>query len=278
MRLMNSQSVIQNFLMNRLVEAQKRNPSFSVRSLAKKADVSISVMSEILRGKRVVTRKTAERIADRFLLDPSERFELLRFFPEKKKSAKSTREMVKDEMNRAAPLKGELLNYVKLSADQFQTISHWLHFAILSLMQTRNFRSDPSFISDRLGTSVREVNLAIERLVRMGLIEETSKGLKRKTVKLSTTDNLFDVSIQRAHLADLERGRAAIEEVPVELRDFTSITFPANPEKMKKAQEIIRRAQQEVVNLMADDEAEEVYRLCSMMIPLTQITKSEKKK
>lgn len=268
MRYMNSQSVIQNFLMNRLVEAQKKNASYSVRALAKKSGVSISVMSEIMRGKRAVTRKTAERIADRFLLDPSERFELLRYYPEKKKSTKSTRELLKEQ----TVAKGQLLSYMKLSSDQFQTISHWLHFAILSLLQTKNYQSSAEWISDRLGTSVKEVKMALERLERLGLIEMKADGsFKRKTTKLKTTDGLFDLSVQKSHLSDLDRGRNAIETIPVELRDFTSVTFPANTKKLAQAREIIRKAQQEVVNLLADDEATEVYRFSGMMFPLTQV-------
>lgn len=120
---MNEQIALQTTLKKKFLEYQVRNKNFSVRALAKRLEMQPAATNEILKGQRRVSRKIAEKIAEKFLLDPTERVELLKDFPQKMKR--------KSKFN--PDRNGEELEAIKLSTEHYSSISEWLHFAILSL-------------------------------------------------------------------------------------------------------------------------------------------------
>src|SRR4051812_38586667 len=113
---MKEQLALQRILQSRFAALQSKNPSYSIRAFAKKAGVSPGTLSLILLGKRAASKKLAARIAEKLLLDPQERSEMLEQFTTKPPAAVSET--------------GSLgSNYVQLSADQFHVVSEWYYFA-----------------------------------------------------------------------------------------------------------------------------------------------------
>ena len=260
---MNEQIRVQQLLQRKFLEMKSKNPSFSIRALASKLDMQPAATNEILKGQRRVSRKIAEKIAERLQLDPSERTDLLKDFPlvlKRKTKGESARE--KD------------LEVLRLNSDQFELISDWIHFAILSLIRLKSFKSDVSWMADRLGVTDVEVRKALFRLQSLSLIHIGEKGLITRTPNpVRTTDDVKDLSLQRMHMNDMDMAKRKIQEVRVDQRDFTNYTFPANPKTLARAKEIIRQAQDDLEDLMCDEDASEVYRVCMYLFPLTNLEK-----
>ena len=59
---MTEQIALQNKLRCRYIEIQNRNPAYSLRSFSRKLQINPSALCEILKGKRRVSRKMAERL------------------------------------------------------------------------------------------------------------------------------------------------------------------------------------------------------------------------
>ncbi|MGE3608197.1 MAG: DUF4423 domain-containing protein [Bacteriovoracaceae bacterium] len=259
---MNEQVLFQNFLQKKLIELQAKNPSYSLRAFSQKVGLASGPMTEILKGQRRVSRKVAEKIVTNLALDPSERAELLKNFPEKLR-----------RNSKISPDRNQyLVETMKLSSEQFQAISNWLHLAILSLMRTRSFKSDVSWMAKRFKVSEDEVWQALMRMSRLGMIRKNEQGeWERNARKFNTTDDVMDLSIQKSHLNDLEMAKEKLIKVSVAHRDFSSFTFPANPELLPKAKEILRKAQDDLAELMGEDNPNDVYRVCMYLYPLTEI-------
>ncbi len=258
---MNEQLRVQQLLQRKFLEIKAKNPSFSMRALATRLGMQPAATNEILKGERRVSRKIAEQIADRLMLDPSERSDLLHDFPLKLKRNTQTQKVRKEE-----------LEVLKLNSNQFELISEWIHFAILSLIRVKGFQSEISWIANRLGVADLDARKAILRLQHLNLIRIDEKGnMTRTSQAVRSTDDIRDLSLQRMHLNDMEMAKSKLVEVNVDKRDFTNYTFPANPETLKRAKEIIRQAQDDLENLMNDDEAKEVYRVCMYLFPLTNL-------
>ena len=258
---MEDQLALQRLLHRSLLEARARNPRISLRSFAKRIGLAPSATSELLRGQRRASRKLATRIARKLLLDPQETHRLLSNFPGPR--APSRR-----------PVTAETHRSLKLSADQFALISDWVHYAILSLVRTRGFRSEPAWIAGRLGVARSRVTTALGRLERLGLLVRGSDGgLSRAYVSVHTSDDVLDISIQRAHLADMELAKEALTSVPVDLRDFTSMTMPASVALLPKAKAAIRRFRDELVEILAEEPGAEVYQASIYLYPLTQVSR-----
>ena len=63
---------VQEALNERLIELRGKNPGFSMRAFSKRLGISSSALSEILSGKRKISKKMAAKIATRMDLTPEE--------------------------------------------------------------------------------------------------------------------------------------------------------------------------------------------------------------
>lgn len=252
---MTEQLALQNKLREYLLEVQRKNPSFSLRALAKRIQLSPSAVSEILNGKRKVSQEMAEKILKNIGCDLQEQYRLLSLF----NTDMQQKSFIED-------------NYLKLTADQFRLIADWYHFAILSLAETEDFRADPLWIAKRLGINLPVAEMALERLERLGLIE-WSRGrriLKLTQSQVSTPDEVSAQALQKSHHADLELSKQAIEQVDLALRDFTSMTLAIDVKKLPQAKKMIREFHAKMSAYLESGVKNEVYKLCIHMMPISK--------
>ncbi len=75
------------------------------------------------------------------------------------------------------------------SWNKFEVISDWVHFAILSLLETSSDRVDADWIARRLGINKTYAQICFQRLLDLGLIAETEGRLKQtgKSIKFENT-------------------------------------------------------------------------------------------
>lgn len=243
-----------------------KNPQYSLRAFAKKLDLAPSTLSEILNGKKRASVKLARKISDRLLLDPQERSEILDLYSERfllgMNSVGESQKIDRDKEK----------EYVMMSADQFKIISDWQHYALLNLIKTVDFSSSEAWIASRLDISEKSVSEVIERLIRAGMLERLSDGALRRTQnKTRTTDDVINLSIQKAHAEELEIAKEKLESVPLEMRDFTSVTLAINPDKIPMAKELIRKFQDDLCDVLGAGDKKEVYKICFQLFPLTEI-------
>jgi uncharacterized protein (TIGR02147 family) len=256
---MKHQLAIQNLLQTRFAEAKAKNPSFSLRAFARKTGLSHAMVSRVLAGKRHVSPKLARKITRSLMLDPQEASELLSLFPENKKTTSSH-----DSIDP---------NYLQLTADHFKMISEWHYFAILSLLKTKGFMNDASWIGERLGLPEATIKQAIERLMRLEILTQDEKGnLRRAAPRFRTSDDVSNLSLRKAHFTNLELARLSLESDPVHARDFTSLTLAFRASRIDEAKIEIRKFQDEFDRKFESDESDpdEVYRLFVSLFPMTK--------
>ena len=247
---------IQKVLHEEFGRLRAKNPAFSLRALARRIAIPAPALSEILQGKRGVSRKRALLIADKLLLDPERKTELLSRFP-----ARGKRDGVAGEQRERA----------QLTMDHFHTVSEWYHFAILSLAETQGFDPSPEAIALRLGLSRAVVVSALDRLLRLGMIERGADGGLRATgVSYQTPDDIASVSLRRAHAANLELAAQSLANDPVEERDFTSLTVAVDPARLPGAKKRIRKFLREMSDYFEAGEKKEVYKMCIQAFPLSK--------
>lgn len=259
---MNEQVAIQKFLHGKLTSLQAKNPLFSIRAFAKKAGVSPGTLSLILLGKRTVSQKLAARIADKLLLDPQERAELLGSFLKPETASPRT-----DSVD---------ASYLQLTADQFHVVSEWRYFAILNLITLKEFKNNPTQLAARIGARLglprSAVTSAIERLKRLEMIQEDAHGrLSRTQTRFRTSDDVANASLRKSHHQTLELAGASLENDPIDRRDFTWLTFPIDTRKLPLAKTLIRKFQDDLLAALEPEaDCDEVYRMAIQLFPLTK--------
>jgi len=210
--------------------------------------VSSSALSEILNGKRRVSKKMARRLTENLSLDPIETRQILELFNQEK---------------------GTLdLKELQLSVDQYKVISDWYHFAVLSLAKLTDFRDDSTWISGRLGITHTEARTAVERLVRLGLFERNGNGeLKRTKSKFMAPDGIQDSMVKKFHSQILELAQDSLAAESLDRRDFSCTTLSTTPSRLKDARTMIRRFHQRLTKAIECEEPTEVYALSVQLFP-----------
>jgi uncharacterized protein (TIGR02147 family) len=141
-------------LRERLRAAVRRNPRFSLRSFGKQLGIDHSTLSQVLQGRRRLSARALEAVGKRMGLSQ----EALGAY------AQSSR---KKPGSRSQP---ETARSFHFDLDTFQLLSVWHHYAILELIQVRGFKTDSRWIANALGIAVEDVNIALQRLLRLGLL------------------------------------------------------------------------------------------------------------
>ena len=261
---MESPTIARAWLQAEFNRRRTKNRAYSLRAFALSLDVPSGRLSEILSNRRSMTFKLAEKIADRIGFPPNVRRQFLATVPE---SGSKRREPKEDH------------SYEQLSDDAFHVISDWYHFALMSLIETRDFRSDVRWIARRFGISVMEVRSAIERLERLRLVAVENGQIKRLAGNVATTQDVSSAALRSSHRQSLEQAIESLDQVSIELRDISSITMAIDTSRLPEAKKPIRSFRRRLCGFLEQGNQTEVYNLNVQLYPVTQtLEKTPEKK
>jgi uncharacterized protein (TIGR02147 family) len=244
------------------LEARKRhNTAYSLRAYAASLGLSPATLSQVMAGKRPLTRKAAMKIADRANLSPDERRHLL---------ASVLAEAIGAPPEAPATAAADAVTFRELEADQFCVIADWYHYAVLSLSELPGSRASAAWIAEMLGITVHEAEAALRRLQRLGLIEVRGRAFRQSSPPLTTPPHVANQAIRKFHRQVLRKAEAALADVPVEERDFGAITFAADSRTLPRVREALREFRRKIASLMAGSEPDQVYTLSLQLVPVSK--------
>jgi uncharacterized protein (TIGR02147 family) len=240
-------------LMSELERRCGQNPKYSLRAFAKALSIHPATLSMVLSGKRQFSKKMAERVAKKLALDP----------------LKST------AFVRGATGKFNLLavtdKYEDLSLDKFATISDWYHYGILSLITTKGFQTNFSWIASRLGISTMEAKAATERLVRLGVLDTSSNPWRQVGGPIMIENNISTSATRHFQSQVLKMAQYSLENDSPEVRDISSVTVAVDPAQLSIAIEEIRKFRIHLMKLLEKQKpAQEVYHLAIQLYPVSR--------
>lgn len=242
-------------LRSTLDERCKKNPQYSIRAFARASGISHTVLSLVLSGKRKLSKKATAMLADHLNLDPAQRKSLLKPFSSS------------DE------------TYQTLALDSFELISDWYHYAILSALELPEAKLDAKWMAKQIGIKPLQAALAIDRLKRLGLVEESAAGTwKQATAPIKIDNSLSTSATKKFHKQLLERAAESIDRDPISDRDFSSMTFSMSASQMDFAKKRIQAFRRELTaELESQGTPETVFNFTIQLYPVTPINKQEKK-
>lgn len=240
-------SFCQEFLITEFEKRQLRNPSYSIRAFARDLGIGKTTIFEVMKGLRQLSSSNIEVIASRLALDE----ETLKCFQEDSSNSDRGRTVVLE--------------------DEFQLIKDWHFLAILNLAKLPNNKCDSHWIAERLGLSIELAENSLETLLQLKLLENRNGKLFRTATPLTTATDVPSESIREHHRQSMEIAAAAMKEVSVELRDFTSVTYALHPEKIPDIKKVILSFHRKLGKILKTDNATEVYRLNIQFFPLTKL-------
>ncbi|UXR64806.1 TIGR02147 family protein [Bdellovibrio bacteriovorus] len=243
-------------LQEELVARCRSNPNYSLRSFARSLQVEPSALSQMINGKRPITEKMKMRLGSALGLTTDQ----LRRLPASAEAMQGHNEI--------------RIQFQQLTMDSFAVISDWYHYAILELTYLEDFKSDAIWIAQRLGITKSEVNIAVNRLLRLGLLKKNEKG---KWIDASENGELTHLSpsetsdaARKYQIQLLELSQNAVREIAVKKRNHTSATLCFDPEDLELAIERIADFRRSFARDFQPKKAKDVYQLQISFFPLTK--------
>jgi uncharacterized protein (TIGR02147 family) len=245
------------FLKEELARRTRTNPSYSLRAFARHLGLSSGELSEILRGKRKLSLKATQKISRALGLNATE--------------TKHLGYLVQRENAGTESDPKTILSTKSLSLDMFNILSDWYCFGILNLSECDGFRWDVKWLAKRLGISMNDVSVALERLERVGLLER--KNGKRIVTKdyVISPDGVPSEAIRNYHRQMLTRAIHALEMQKIGERENTGIGFAVDPRNLASIKKDISDFLDELVEKYGRGKrAREVYQCEVALFRLTR--------
>ena len=244
------------FLINEYHRRKNQAPQLTNAQFADILGIPSSRLSDYINGRRIMTVSIAKQVVKGLNLNIIDDLEHLKTLIDIDRSKRKT-----------------LLPETQLKEDEFAVVCDWYHFAILALVPTKAFRVDAAWIGERINIPTDVATAALERLVRLGLLEINGHEASVTHKNLETTHNLPSESLRRSHKQSLIQVIDNLDRVPLDLRDVTSITFPMNRKKIPEAKRLIRNFRRKMATLLGQGPKNEVYNLNIQLFPVTKVTK-----
>lgn len=255
----NSQAYYLAKLREDLSIKQRNNPHYSLRAYARDIGIHPATLSQIINGKRPLPLKDSASVAQKLNLGPKEKT----LFMESLIRSKSTLDQIK--------LSDEDTRFI-LDESYYKVIAEWEHYALLELYDLKDFMGTPEEIATKLDLTLNRVEVVIKNLLTCGLLERDAEGnLQKAHARITTTEDIKSQALRDSHKEVLAMGANKLDEIAVELRDFSSLTMALDLNKLPEAKSIIREFRLKMIEMLEGGNRSDVYQLAIQFYPLTKI-------
>ncbi len=256
-----------DLLRQELARRQRRNPRYSLRAFAKLLTVDPAVLSRVIAGKRPLSLKTAERVAERLYEGARAGGRgRLRFL------ASVTLDLQRRQLGRIAPEVAAALAppVHDLNEDLFNAIADWQHYAVLELTYTEGFAGTASAVAQALGLGLDEAIAALDRLLRLGLLVRAADGrLAKAEHKIHARSPALSTAALRRHQRQiLTKALESLDGTPPEARAVTTLVLPTDPAQLTVARQLIEEFAWNLCQHLTAGRMTEVYALAVTLYPL----------
>jgi uncharacterized protein (TIGR02147 family) len=247
------------FLQAELGRRCDKNPQYSLRAFAKYLGIDHATISQLLRGKRPLTSRTILKLGTRLGLD---------------RAAIDGYVAHEAFWRNDSADESALSEIQQLANDAANVIADWYHYAILELTRLHNFKPNSRWIARVLGITPDEVNLAVSRLARLGLLEmvDRDRWIDKSGNTTASLAEFSRAAVQRLSEQVRQRMFSAVGAVPAGCFEHSTTTLALSTARLPLALERIARFRRELITLLQDDAApDDVFQLEINFFPVTNL-------
>jgi len=250
-------------------ERKSQQPYFTYRFIAQRLHVDHSFLVKIFMSHKHLAVKSIDTLNEilKHSKKESEYFKLLVLYGRSKS---------RDEMKNYFE---QILKYLEFSSaqvdkDKYEYFQNWYNIAVRELVGLGAFTGDYEKLARLTIPKIRssEAKAAIALLLRLGLIEKDNAGKYSVVSRFITPGENFRALSLREFQASAGRlAVEALETIPKEERDISSITVTLSEQSLAAIKEQIRLTRQEIFKIAQDDlHADRVYNLNLQLFPFSK--------
>lgn len=249
-------------------ENKKKNKAFSYRYFSKKSGLkSPSLLKMIMDGERSLTLNMVPYVSKGFKLnDREERFLRTLVQYQNSEDADEVREML-SELNKMK------VKFSPTVVDEsvWNVFSGWYYWAILQVVELKNFKDDPELIARRLkgGLNKIQVEKAINDLIAVGLLKRKDGKLCRTFKSISTGNKVGSSAVKMSHTDFMKLAILSLNRDDHTRREMHGVTMSISEKKFGELKASVQKFKDEILELVQDSkDADRVYRLNLQLFPL----------
>lgn len=254
---------VQRFVCEVFQEKKVRNKSYSLRAFARDWGIQPGRVSEIMSGKRHLTYKMANLLAQNIKLSQKKLDELSLLIRGQKGLKQSD-----------LPIK-KLIDFEK-----FKHVNTWRHYALMALIEAfPEMNADDigrKFFSEKLGVSLGDVDEMTKSLVSIGMLKLEDKRYILASFSTTTEQDKMNTAAQSFHRDLANYHQQVMSEIDLGLREVQSLIYTMNPAQLSRAKKKIRSFLSDLEKMGSKSKNLEVFGITIFLSPLTKINKVKK--
>lgn len=259
-------------LKDRYEDKKRANPSFSIRSWANQMGLkSHGSLQQILADKRTLPKKYVPALSKSldFTNDELIYFETLVDF--EKSKTQEERELYYNRLSRLRPNNKEVSI---LEVENYKYLENPLHAIIRTMMDRKDFSSNPSWIKKqlRVQTTELEIKEVLKRLEGLELVQNKSGKLIKTKSQVRNKLDTPSKAVQEHHkkISTIAAEQISLQDVAE--REFNTYCLNMDKRNMPQAKERIRSFIKDFMNEfeLETNEYTETYNLNLQLFSLTE--------
>ena len=243
---------------------------FSYRYIQSKTGIDPGYLFKVFQGKKALPQKKVPAIAE--MLDFGKRekeyFTLLVLYGKAKSNENIRRYFEKLLQFREIPAR-------TVMAGEYEYYTKWYYAALRQILSIVTFRGNYASLARMTVPAITpgEAKKGVSLLCKLGLVKKLDDGTFRVADQfLSTGEEWHSIGVRRFQQETIGLAHRALDTVPRDQRDISTVTVTLSKEGFNEARERIRRFRQdmlELVNMNGDPAG--VYHVNIQMIPIGRL-------
>ncbi|KHD89794.1 MAG: hypothetical protein OM95_01610 [Bdellovibrio sp. ArHS] len=235
---------------------------YSLRSFSKELQLPATRLSDILNRRSGLSLGYARKIAPMLNLTDRESDLFLTLVESEHGRSYAVKRMARAKLKKIKEGPDRVL-----AEDEFAVISNWWHFAVFNLVCAHE-RSEPEFYARLLAIEASQVSESFELLIRLKMIENQNGRLLPLGKFVATTTDKISEGIRMYHRQMLAKATQAIEVVPVDERDYSSLNFMLAAADIQEIKETLKNFRRNLNAQFSANRAGRLYALNCQLFPL----------
>lgn len=248
------QSDYRTFLGLVYAEAKAIDPSYSYVRLSEDLGLASTNAHSVIRGRRPLTLKSAERICDALGLKGVQKRYFLTLVSQTRTKSATERDLL---FEKRLKLKQQVLP-TALDQRHLAFFENWYNAAILELLRMEHARDNAEWIAENICPAVplNRIRESLELLTELGYLARDQKRnrLFPNEVTISTGNDASGLAIHSYHRQMIKLALAAIDDIASEHRDINALTIALSPSLEQKLKEDMNSLRKRYLQLAAEEE------------------------
>lgn len=207
-----SESKVVDYLKTQFELAKKKNPRYSLRTLAKKIGIPAGNLSEMFAGKRSLKTDKAELLLQRLI------------------SSEKSLQAVRAQLGLPVAVKRK-----PRTSQDVRFLFDWVTHVTLGFFELGNSKVNAAWISQKIGLPVTEIQLRIDQLVEQGHLVKDEQGrtvIPERGQQWTLTMERDEATKRKLWTQQIRLADHALNKGDLDNALFSSITFLGSQEQI----------------------------------------------